>query len=120
MVSTFLITFAAAFVSPSSPRNAAAFLAAEPYGFEAIRTLDFRLEKLELSAPDILGNFYEPALKSFSIVPGTVTVSSMSGHGRYAHPSLRNFERLCDSQYLALVRESHKIHSAKYTESQRY
>ena len=82
MVSTFLITFAAAFVSPSSPRNAAAFLAAEPYGFEAIRTLDFRLEKLELSAPDILGNFYEPALKSFSIVPGTVTVSSMSGHGR--------------------------------------
>lgn len=74
-------TCATAFVPPSSPRHAAALLHAEPYGFEAIRTLDFRLEKLELNAPDILGNFYEPYLKSFSIVPGTVTVSSITGHG---------------------------------------
>jgi hypothetical protein len=79
MGSIFLIlglgNFATAFVPPSCRHHPGSVLRAEKYGFEAIRTLDFRLEKLELNAPDILGNFYEPHLKSFSIVPGTVAVS---------------------------------------------
>jgi hypothetical protein len=45
------------------------------FGFEQIRSLDGRLEKLELISPDILNGFYEPDLKSFSLVPGTVKVS---------------------------------------------
>jgi hypothetical protein len=48
-----------------------------PYRFETIRSLDSRLEKLEVAAPDILGDFYEPHLKSFSVVPGSVNVSTM-------------------------------------------
>jgi hypothetical protein len=46
------------------------------FGFEQIRSLDGRLEKLELISPDILNGFYEPDLKSFSLIPGTVQVSS--------------------------------------------
>ena len=64
-------------------------LCAAPYQFEMIRSLDSRLEKLEVAAPDILGSFYEPHLKSFSVVPGSVNVSVprvlLHGLGWFAH-----------------------------------
>jgi hypothetical protein len=58
-------------------RGSSTILCAEPYRFETIRSLDSRLEKLEVAAPDVLGNFYEPHLKSFSVVPGSVNVSAI-------------------------------------------
>lgn len=54
-----------------------ATVAKEIYGFEEIQSLDSRLETLEQDAPDVLGCFYEPHLKSFSIKPGSVEVSSL-------------------------------------------
>jgi hypothetical protein len=46
----------------------------EDFGFEEIQSIDSRLDNLELDAPDVLGSFYEPHLKSFSIKPGSVEV----------------------------------------------
>ena len=70
-----LIRFTNAFVPPGNIHRYFDSSLRADYGFEQIRLLDVRLEKLESSAPDILGNFYEANLKSFSIVPGTVSVS---------------------------------------------
>jgi hypothetical protein len=43
------------------------------FGFDELRSLESRLDKLDQNAPDLLGNFYEHHLKSFSILPGSVT-----------------------------------------------
>lgn len=48
----------------------------EDFGFEEIQSIDSRLASMEVDAPDVLGSFYEPHLKSFSIKPGSVGVSA--------------------------------------------
>ena len=42
------------------------------FDFNRLRSIDSRLATLERSAPSTLEGFYEPHLKSFSVVPGSV------------------------------------------------
>lgn len=57
-------------------RNSVAIRAEKVDDFESLRSLDSRLEALEKNAPELLKNFYEPQLKSFSIQPGGLNVST--------------------------------------------
>lgn len=91
-------TFATAFLSPPGKRIAlqppttsdtrtALFLSsignrvssgedASRYSFEEMKSMETRLENLQREAPELLCGFYESHLKSFSVRPGAVTVSS--------------------------------------------
>ena len=49
----------------------------EYYSFDDMKAMESRLGNLEKEAPEILAAFYEPHLKSFSMQPGSVKVSSI-------------------------------------------
>jgi hypothetical protein len=73
----FLLGSVSAFVPHSTTRRPSLLRSdvVEKYEFAQIKSLDSRLANLEQNAPDVLGSFYEPHLKSFSVRPGSVTVS---------------------------------------------
>jgi hypothetical protein len=51
------------------------------YSFEEMKSMETRLENLQREAPELLCGFYEKHLKSFSVRPGAVTVSSAISFG---------------------------------------
>jgi hypothetical protein len=74
----FLLGSVSAFVVPHSTTRRPSLLRSdvvEKYGFAQIKSLDSRLANLEQSAPDVMGSFYEHHLKSFSVRPGSASVS---------------------------------------------
>lgn len=45
------------------------------YSFDEMKSMESRLDHLQREAPNLLCGFYEKHLKSFSVTPGSVTVS---------------------------------------------
>lgn len=67
--------------SPSTNRFAAAKQNVQQsitFSFDEMKSIESRLINLEKQSPDILSAFYEPHLKSFSVVPGSATCLSVT------------------------------------------
>ncbi|KAL7541978.1 hypothetical protein ACHAXR_012169 [Thalassiosira sp. AJA248-18] len=60
------------FKHTSSIKLSNALTSSDPEHYNFMKSVECRLEDLERDAPEILSDFYEPHLKSFSVRPGSV------------------------------------------------
>ena len=73
-----VLSASSAFLAPRSvsPKSAPRF--ATTITFDEIKSIESRLITLEKQSPEILSEFYEPHLKSFSVHPGSATSLSVT------------------------------------------
>jgi hypothetical protein len=69
---TTTTTTTASSASPTSDEDGDRGVGGRYFSFEEKKSLESRLATLEREAPVLLSSFYEPRLRSFSVVPGSV------------------------------------------------